>query len=205
MTNANQPSANTDNNSSTSCTTASRHPSARAAAARAARTRPVRRFVVCRPADSTGALVTAAQLAAARRLLVERAVAWLAISDRAEAQWMGSKTDLVEIIRYVYEAQLVRTPDGRPLSFRRLAVLYFAKLHTYFAPESFYCLHRQAMRRKGVCMPTMLWRFAWRMNADRAADPLAGLIRLLRDPSEGGAPAVPATPAALAAYVQGVD
>ena len=163
------------------------------------------RFVVCRPVDNSGALVTADQLAAARRLLVGRAVAWLAISDKAEAQWMGSKTDLIEIVRYVYEAQVVRTPDGRPLSFLRLAVLYFAKLHTFFCKESFYCLYRQAMRRKGLCMPTMLWRFAWRMNVDRTTDPLAGLIRLLRDPSDGGsAPSAPATPS-VAAFAQGVN
>lgn len=163
------------------------------------------RFVVCRPVDDSGALVTADQLAAARRLLVERAVAWLGISDKAEAQWMGSKTDLVEIVRYVYEAQVVRTPDGRPLSFLRLAVLYFAKLHTFFCKESFYCLYRQAMRRKGLCMPTMLWRFAWRMSVDRTTDPLAGLIRLLRDPSDGGsAPAAPSAPS-VAAFAQGVN
>ena len=39
------------------------------------------------------------------------------LKEEDHAQWIGTKTDLIEIVHYVYEAQIIRTQEGEPATF----------------------------------------------------------------------------------------
>lgn len=130
--------------------------------------------------DKTVAL-TRQQMEEGKRLLVARAVTWLEIAEEERAYWIGSKTDLLEIVRYVWEEQAVRTPDGVPVSFRWLVWLFFTKLNVEIDLRSCYALTQKATSRKGVFMPTMLWRYCWRLFLAHNPDPLANLVALVNE------------------------
>lgn len=134
--------------------------------------------------DKTVAL-TRQQMEEGKRRLVARAVTWLEFPEEARAYWIGTKTDLLEIVRYVWELQAVRTTEGVPASFRWLVLVFFTRLNVEIDLRSCYALTQKATSRKGLYMPTMLWRYCWRMFLAHNPDPLANLVVLL-PPKEKG-------------------
>ena len=133
-------------------------------------------FVICHLPEGKKSMLSPEQLEEGKRRLVSQALGWLNLDETARAQWLDTKTDLLEIVRYVYESQLVVAKDGRPASFRWLAMMFAQKLHTSFADDTLYRLSYQAESRKGVIMPTMLWRYTWRMFVAMNPDPLQNLV-----------------------------
>ena len=81
-------------------------------------------FVICHLPEGKKSMLSPEQLEEGKRRLVSQALGWLNFDETARAQWLGTKTDLLEIVRYVYESQLVVAKDGRPASFRWLAMMF---------------------------------------------------------------------------------
>lgn len=126
--------------------------------------------------------ITREQMEEGKRRMVQIAVSWLQYKEEDRALWIGSRTDLIEIVHYVYEAQVVRTNSGVPASFRRLVWVFSERLHAKYNHGTCYHLDRNAMRRKGMYMPTMLWRFCWRMFLGNNPNPLKDLVAIVPPP-----------------------
>ena len=79
--------------------------------------------------------------------------------------WIGSSTDLMEMARLTYLANVVRRPDGHPQTLRYIVLRLCRSLNMPIAdnPKTFYRLSYKAVGRKGTFMPTMLWRYCWRL------------------------------------------
>ena len=75
--------------------------------------------------------------------------------------WIGSSTDLMEMARLTYLANVVRRPDGHPQTLRYIVLRLCRSLN--MPPKTFYRLSYKAVGRKGTFMPTMLWRYCWRL------------------------------------------
>ena len=64
--------------------------------------------------------LTREQMEEGKRRMVQIATQWFKLKEEDHAQWIGTKTDLIEIVHYVYEAQIIRTKEGEPATFRQL-------------------------------------------------------------------------------------
>ena len=64
--------------------------------------------------------LTREQMEEGKRRMVQIATQWFKLKEEDHAQWIGTKTDLIEIVHYVYEAQVIRTKEGEPATFRQL-------------------------------------------------------------------------------------
>lgn len=118
--------------------------------------------------------------------MVQIATQWFKLKEEDHAQWIGTKTDLIEIVHYVYEAQIIRTKEGEPATFRQLVWVFFDRLHAHYNANTLYRLSYMAESRKGMYMPTMLWRFCWLMFERGISNPLANKVVLLPPPEDHG-------------------
>ena len=154
----------------------------------------------CAVPDPTPRHVTDEQMAAGRRALGESFVRLLSSRYDDNLYWVGLQTDLLEVVRIVFDDGLVRDRSGVPLPLLHLVRHSCAVLHQYM-PRNPYSLMQRARRRKGVRRQTMLERYCWRKYVQGIADPLADeVLRLSADasplpssaPSGDGHPSAPA-------------
>lgn len=130
--------------------------------------------------------LTREQMEEGKRRMVQIATQWFKLKEEDHAQWIGTKTDLIEIVHYVYEAQIIRTKEGEPATFRQLVWVFFDRLHAHYNANTLYRLSYMAESRKGMYMPTMLWRFCWLMFERGISNPLANKVVLLPPPEDHG-------------------
>lgn len=116
-------------------------------------------------------VVTPEQLAAGRKHLEEVFVKMLGIREDENKYWVGFQTDLVELVRLAWEAQLVRNADGTPASMAALVSKVFAALHMV-EPANPYSVVARARRRKGVFRQTLLERYCWLKYVKGVENPL---------------------------------
>lgn len=72
-------------------------------------------FVICHLPEGKKSMLSPEQLEEGKRRLVSQALGWLNFDETARAQWLGTKTDLLEIVRYVYESQPIHIERLRAL------------------------------------------------------------------------------------------
>lgn len=137
----------------------------------------------CAVPGGTPRHVTDEQMAAGRRSLGESFVRLLSSRYDDNLYWVGLQTDLLEVVRIVFDDGLVRDPVGVPLPLLHLVRHSCAVFHQYM-PRNPYSLMQRARRRKGIRRQTMLERYCWRKYVQGVADPLADeVLRLSADAS----------------------
>ena len=130
--------------------------------------------------------LTREQMEEGKRRMVQIATQWFKLKEEDHAQWIGTKTALIEIVNYVYEAQIIRTKDGEPSQCTQMMWEFFDRLHAHYNANTLYRLSYMAESRKGMYMPTMLWRFCWLMFERGISNPLANKVVLLPPPEDHG-------------------
>ncbi len=137
----------------------------------------------CAVPGPTPRRVTDEQMATGRRELGESFVRLLSSRYDDNLYWVGLQTDLLEVVRIVFDDGLVRDRAGVPLPLLHLVRHSCAVLHQYM-PRNPYSLMQRARRRKGVRRQTMLERYCWRKYVQGVPDPLADeVLRLSSDAS----------------------
>ncbi len=139
--------------------------------------------IECAAPCPTPRRVTDEQMASGRRELGESFVRLLSSRYDDNLYWVGLQTDLLEVVRIVFDDGLVHDRTGAPLPLLHLVRHSCAVFHQYM-PRNPYSLMQRARRRKGLRRQTMLERYCWRKYVQGVADPLADeVLRLSADSS----------------------
>ncbi len=120
--------------------------------------------------------LTNEQLMAGRQHLVKSFIHLMSCGDRDSLYWLGTQTDLIEIIYLIYTLRIMRNAAGQPCSFRYLVRRACAVLHT---PEPYNpsTVAQRAIARKGIKQATMVERYAWQKCVAGIENPLKEEIR----------------------------
>ncbi|MGM9704378.1 MAG: hypothetical protein ACI3YB_00115 [Prevotella sp.] len=124
--------------------------------------------------------ISAEQREQGLRHMEEAFVRLLDHSDKDNLYWIGSQTDLVEMVYEVYAHGRVRDASGEPLSLHRLVLRTCALLHMY-VPTNIYQVASRARRRKGVKSHTFIERYAWQRYVNGVDNPLTCEIKKMGD------------------------
>lgn len=120
--------------------------------------------------------MTPQQLAAGRQHMVEAFLRVMSCGDTDSLYWLGTQTDLIEIVYLIFTLRIMHHADGRPCSFGYLTRRACAVLHTP-APANPSMVAQKALSRKGVRQSTMAERYAWKKCVMGIEEPLAEEIR----------------------------
>ena len=108
--------------------------------------------------------LTNEQLMAGRRHLVE------------SLYWLGTQTDLIEIVYLIYTLRIMRDAEGHPCTLGYLVRRACAVLHTP-APCNPSTVVQRALSRKGIRQTTMVERYAWQKCVAGIENPLKEEVR----------------------------
>lgn len=95
--------------------------------------------------------------------------------DRDNLYWMGTKTDLVDLVHEVYMTESIVDGQGRPFGFVRILERACAVLHVVM-PCNPYSMAFNARNRKGVRQTSMFSRFCWMMYNRKNGHPLKDMV-----------------------------
>lgn len=96
--------------------------------------------------------------------------------DSDNLYWMGTKTDLVDLVHEVYMTERMVDRQGRPFGFARILERACAVLHVVM-PCNPYSMAFNARNRKGVRQTTMFSRFCWMVYSRKASHPLKEMVK----------------------------
>jgi hypothetical protein len=121
--------------------------------------------------------LTKEQLLEGRQHLLESFVRLLSCHHNHQLYWLGTQTDLIEIVYLVYTLRIMRRASGQPCSFSYLVRRACAVLHT---PEPYNpsTVAQRAIHRKGIRQALMVERYAWQKCVAGIENPLYEEIRI---------------------------
>ena len=120
--------------------------------------------------------LTNEQLLAGREHLVNSFVNLMSHGNRDTMYWLGTQTDLIEIVYLIYRLRVVRNQEGNPCTFHSLVRQACALLHMPM-PYNPSCIAQRAISRKGIKTATMVERYAWKKCVAGVENPLKEEIR----------------------------
>lgn len=131
------------------------------------KTQDTRRAHFC----ATPRAVTDEQVAMARRHMTAAFIDVMAHPSSNNLYWMGTQTDLVEIVYTIWTMGIMHHADGTPCRLAWLVRRACAVLHTP-EPANPSMVAKKALRRKGVRQMTMTERYAWQKYVAGIESPL---------------------------------
>lgn len=120
--------------------------------------------------------LTNEQLMTGRQHLVESFIKLMSCGDEDSLYWLGTQTDLIEIVYLIYTLRIMRDGEGHPCTLGYLVRRACAVLHTP-APCNPSTVVQRALSRKGIRQTTMVERYAWQKCVAGIENPLEEEVR----------------------------
>lgn len=119
---------------------------------------------------------SAEQLVEGRKIMENTFVRLITAPADKQSRWVGTQSDLMELVYMAYESGAVRDKCGCPLSMAKLAGRACRRLHVK-PPYNCYHAAARARQRKGVRRHTLVERFCWLKYVAGVDDPLSGELQ----------------------------